>query len=208
MEFLDARRLTGPNLLAHEAGAILDIRCAASEVPRVVASFEKHLRVVIEAVGWQQPMLVHRKLAGGVSLFFRAPIDVLYSASAISEWAWALVDAELNGAAEPDFAEKLLETGEAISEEANGTLLALEAAAKQNQVAFLWDDEFVSLGHGKHAAVWPVRELPEAVSLEWKRFAEIPLALVTGTNGKTTTVRLAAHILRGGGQNVGVSSTT
>jgi cyanophycin synthetase len=163
---------------------------------------------VIKAVGWSQPPLVHRKFAGGVSLFFPAAIDVLYSASAISEWAWALVDAEMNGAEEPDFAEKLLETGEAISEESNAALVALEDAAKLNKVAFLSDDELASLGHGRHSAVWPVRELPDTASLDWTSFGEVPVALVTGTNGKTSTVRLAAHILRGCRQNVGVSSTT
>ena len=35
----------------------------------------------------------------------------------------------------------------------------------------------------------------------------IPLAAVTGTNGKTTTVRLLSHLLRTGGRRVGVSTT-
>jgi cyanophycin synthetase len=153
-------------------------------------------------------MLVRRYLAGGVSLFFPAAIDALYSASAISEWAWALADAELNGADEPDFADRLLETGETISEEANGALLDLQLAAISNKVAFLWDDDLASLGHGRHAAVWPLRELPAPDLLEWTRYREIPVALVTGTNGKTTTVRLAAHILRGTGSSAGLSSTT
>lgn len=208
MEFLDARRLTGPNLLANEPGAIIDIRCTADESPRVADCYEKHLRKLVKAVGWPPPRLVRHYLAGGVSLFFPAAIDALYSASAISEWAWALVDTELNGADEPDFAEKLRETGEAIAEEANAGLLALESAAASNNVAFLWDDDHASLGHARHGAVWPARELPDTRSLDWQSYGEIPVALVTGTNGKTTTVRLAAHIMRGGGQSVGLSSTT
>lgn len=207
MEFLDARRLTGPNLLANGPGATIDIRCTAEDAPRVADCYEKHLRKLIKAVGWPQPELVRHPLAGGVSLFFPAPIDVLYSASAVSEWAWALVDAELNGADAPDFSERLRETGEAISEEANPRLLELESAAAANKVSFLWDDEQASLGYGKHTAVWPVRELPDTMSIDWKLHGDIPVALVTGTNGKTTTVRLAAHIIRGGGQSVGLSST-
>ena len=35
----------------------------------------------------------------------------------------------------------------------------------------------------------------------------MPIGLVTGTNGKTTTVRLATHIMRTAEQNVGLSST-
>ncbi len=37
--------------------------------------------------------------------------------------------------------------------------------------------------------------------------SRVPVVSVTGTNGKTTTVRLIAHILRHGGRNVGMTST-
>jgi UDP-N-acetylmuramyl tripeptide synthase len=52
-----------------------------------------------------------------------------------------------------------------------------------------------------------VRELPDPRALDWDRFRDVPTALVTGTNGKTTTVRLATHILRAAGYTVGMSST-
>jgi len=71
----------------------------------------------------------------------------------------------------------------------------------------LWDDDHVSLGLGRHSETWPVRELPDPQTLDWTRFRDVPTALVTGTNGKTTTVRLAAHILRAAGSRVGMSST-
>ena len=71
----------------------------------------------------------------------------------------------------------------------------------------LWDDDEVSLGLGRHSQTWPVRELPDPHSLDWDLFRDVPTALVTGTNGKTTTVRLATHILRAAGYTVGMSST-
>src|SRR5919199_1046570 len=37
--------------------------------------------------------------------------------------------------------------------------------------------------------------------------ARIPIVAVTGSNGKTTTVRLLAHIMKGTGAKVGVTST-
>ena len=52
-----------------------------------------------------------------------------------------------------------------------------------------------------------MRELPALAGLDWSRFADVPVGIVTGTNGKTTTVRLAAHILTGAGRTVGLSST-
>ena len=207
MELLDARRLTGPNLFGHEPGAILDIRCSADEAARLLECWEKNLPRIFDAVGWQRSESRHRLFAGGISLFFAAPIDVLYAASSLSERAWALCNAELDGSDAPDFDAMCAEIVEEAAAEANAPLLSLQRAAIEHHTAFLWDDALASLGHGQHSQVWPVRELPEVDTLDWKFFQEIPVALVTGTNGKTTTVRLAAHILGGAGQYVGLSST-
>jgi UDP-N-acetylmuramyl tripeptide synthase len=69
----------------------------------------------------------------------------------------------------------------------------------------LWDDDFVSIGLGKGSETWKVREIPDAP--EWDRYHDVPVGVVTGTNGKTTTVRFATHILRGTNRSVGLSST-
>ena len=94
-----------------------------------------------------------------------------------------------------------------IETESNPALLQLQAAAAAHKATFLWDDDEASLGLGRFAATWPVRQLPEPASIDWSRHRDIPIALVTGTNGKTTTVRLAAHILRNSNRIVGLSST-
>ena len=107
----------------------------------------------------------------------------------------------------PDFDEAIEEVQSAIEEEKNPALLDLEQAANEHGMSFLWDDDYVSIGHGKGSQTWPFRELPSSDDLDWSHFHDVPTALVTGTNGKTTTVRLATHILRGCGRNVGMSST-
>jgi UDP-N-acetylmuramyl tripeptide synthase len=98
-------------------------------------------------------------------------------------------------------------TQKAIKEEANPELVRLERRAAQHGTAFLWDDDEVSLGLGRYSETWPVRELPDPDTLAWDSFRDIPTGLVSGTNGKTTTVRLAAHILRAAGHSDGMSST-
>lgn len=207
MEFLDARRLTGPNLFGNTPGAILDVHCRADLVPRLLECWDRHFARVTNAIGWAKVPTRHRCFVGGVSLMFPAAIDALYAASAISEWVYALCDAELNGKEAPDFVATLAEIREAIAVEVNPSLLALQQAAAMHDTAFLWDDERASLGHGRFSQVWPVRELPPLASLAWDGFRQIPVALVTGTNGKTTTVRLAAHILHNAGKSVGLCST-
>ncbi len=207
MHFLDARRLTGPSLLFDGHGSVLDVACSADEAERLVPVWQANVRRMLAELGWNDVEFATATLTGGVSLAFTAPVDALYAASAINEWAWAASDHELNAADEPDFAAALEQIRAAIAEEANPALAQLEAEAAAHGVTMLWDDDEVSLGLGRYSRTWPVRELPDRQSLNWGRFRDVPTALVTGTNGKTTTVRLAAHILSAAGHSVGMSST-
>jgi UDP-N-acetylmuramyl tripeptide synthase len=207
MEYLDARRLTGPSLLWNRAGSILDVQCTQDDTRKLIPVWDKHVKAMLGAVGWDQEITCHWPLSGGVSFAFSAPIDVLYAASAINEWAWACCQATFGEAKMPDFDETVEEVQSAIEEEKNTALLDLEQAANEHGMSFLWDDDYVSIGHGKGSQTWPFRELPSSDDLDWSHFHDVPTALVTGTNGKTTTVRLATHILRGCGRHVGMSST-
>jgi cyanophycin synthetase len=207
MEFLEARRLTGPSLLWSKPGSILDVRCTADEAGPLIESWSAAIRRMLEAVGWGDESLCHWQLSGGVSLAFSGPIDALYAASAINEWAWACIESGANIDQLEDFDEKAIEIRALIEEERNPPLLSLEAATLDHGVAFLWDDDIVSVGLGKGSETWPFRELPDLATLPWANFHDIPVGVVTGTNGKTTTVRLATHIVRGTGKNVGVSCT-
>ncbi|MEM7431141.1 MAG: Mur ligase family protein [Pseudomonadota bacterium] len=207
MEFLDARRLTGPSLLADGPGAILDIACTPAEADALVPVWEQQVSTMLSALDWPIPEFTHHKLSGGISLFFPMRLDALYAASEINEWAYAAIDAELNGADAPNFDATVETIRASAAEEANPELLALEAAANRKQTTFLWDDDEASLGLGRGATTWPVRTLPDASLVEWGGHTDVPIGLVTGTNGKTTTVRLATNILRAADKNVGLSST-
>jgi len=207
MEYLDARRLTGPNVLWNRSGAILDIACTAAEADRLIPFCEERIRLMLAAVGWRDESICHIRLAGGLSFAFSAPLDALYAASEIGEWVWACCDAEFNDAEMPDFDSKVLEIRESIANEVNPPLLALQVAATAHGVSFLWDDDDVSVGHGSHSETWPFRELPAPDALDWSRYSDVPAAIVTGTNGKTTTVRIAKHLLQSAGRTVGLSCT-
>ncbi len=207
MEFLDARRLTGPSLLADGPGAILDVGCVEADADRLIPVWQIHVERILADLGWNDCEFSTLKLAGGVSLFFSAPIDTLYAASEINEWAWAASDAELSGTDAPDYAETLTKICASIADESNVALLQMEAESAASQTTFLWDDDEASVGLGRHAQTWPVRELPDVSSIDWPQHGDVPIGLVTGTNGKTTTVRLATHILRSDDKNVGLSST-
>ena len=207
MEFLDARRLTGPSLLEDGPGTILDISCSDAEGERLIPVWEKHTERMLGDLGWQRNVFSTIKLSGGVSLFFSAAIDALYAATEVNEWAWAASVAELNNGDEPDYDETLAAIRTSIAEEANADLLHLENESAAHGTTFLWDDDEASIGLGQYSQTWPVRDLPYIESVSWQKHGDVPIGLVTGTNGKTTTVRLATHILRPANSTVGLSST-
>src|SRR5210317_616875 len=109
MQFLDARRLTGPSLLFDSYGSILDVACSAEEAERLVPAWKKHVGRMLAELGWNDAEFATASLEGGVSLAFTAPIDALYAASAVNEWAWSACDHELDGADAPDFSKALEE---------------------------------------------------------------------------------------------------
>src|SRR5688572_7935055 len=56
---------------------------------------------------------------------------------------------------------------------------------------------------------WAMRWLRRRVAVPLRRLSRrrIPIAMITGTNGKTTTTRMLAHILERSGHTVGFCST-
>ncbi|MDZ4864583.1 MAG: cyanophycin synthetase [Gemmatimonadota bacterium] len=81
-----------------------------------------------------------------------------------------------------------------IGAEANPALAALHRAALQRNVTFLFDPDQVSVGGGTGSFTWPLNAIPSPEAVDWSRVHDVPLVLVTGSNGKTTTVRLLAAV--------------
>ncbi len=207
MKYLDARRLTGPSLLFDGPAAILDVEASEAEIEEFVPRWKMAVLRMLREFDWPEPEFREHRLTGGISVAFTAPIDSLYAASMINEWAYADVEASMTDSGFADYDEGLAEARDAHVDEVNPPLLALEQAALEHGVTFLWDDDDASLGLGKCAETWRVTELPDPSTLDWGRYCDVPIGLVTGTNGKTTTVRLAQHILIDAGKTVGLSST-
>ena len=206
MEFLDARRLTGPSLIFDGPACILDVACTPDEADQLIPVWAENVGRMLEALDWPSAEFAFVKLQGSISLAFSAAIDQLYAGSEINEWAWAASAFELNMSSEkPDFDEALDALRTSSTEEANVELMWLIDEASSHGKTLLWDDDFVSVGLGRGSETWPVREIPDA--LDWERYHDVPVGVVTGTNGKTTTVRFATHILRQSDKNVGLSST-
>jgi len=204
---LDSRRLLGPSRLMDRAGAVLEVEFGDLDQDQLLQGWAESLRLLLDELGWAPaaPSVLSRP--GGASLGFEAPADLLLTATEINEWAWAHAVERAGGPpAEPrDVARARI--SQLASEERKPRLIALQQAAQAHGVSLYGDDESVTIGMGAGSRTFGLDALPEAGAVDWGAVSDVPLALVTGSNGKTTTVRLIAAMLRAQGAHPGWSST-
>ena len=206
----DSRRLTGRNLLLDSAGALIDATLGHHDAERFAAAWGSALDRALAVLGWQGAARAFRAWPGGVTVAFAAPIDALYGATEVAEWAFAVARAALDplAPAPPEFESEMSRLRAVLAEEANPALLRLRAEGIRRNLTFLSDDQRVSLGLGTGSRSWPVRRLgADPARIRWKGLHDVPAVLVTGTNGKTTTVRLLGAIARAAGIVAGATST-
>jgi cyanophycin synthetase len=207
MKVLDSRRLTGPSLLLDRPGAILDISLEDSDADHAVPAWRRATGRLLQAVGWSGEELACRRFPGGVSLAFSAPIDSLYAATDINETAWALAVSELGPGPAVVFEDQVAALRKTIAAERNPPLVVLHDATRSRGLTFLVGEDQVSVGSGVGANVWPAESLPNAGAVDWSRIHDVPVALVTGSNGKTTVVRLLGAMVAAADRTPGMTST-
>ncbi|HSY96559.1 MAG TPA: Mur ligase family protein [Steroidobacteraceae bacterium] len=175
-----------------------------------------------------------RRHAGGISLAVAAPYDQLFLATEVNEWAWcaALIErdplrwsalegaliAQAAEAADPaplsEELQPVIEESAAFARferlaalEAHPQLRALLDAAAARGLSHVLDESELTLGAGAGGRSYPLDALPDAAGVPWAQLRNIPTAVVTGSNGKTTTVRLIAACARAHGWQPGYNCT-
>ncbi len=201
------RRLTGPSLVWSEPGAILDLLVSDVDMEQVLDCWYRQVQQLLKAVDWVEPRLTHRRFENGYNLLLAAPIDQLYSAVLALETAWYCCACELLEQPVESHEALLDEIRAQMHQERNSALIEIEAAAAGHDVDFLVDDETISLGHGTGSRSYDIDQIPSPDEVDWSNIHDIPVALITGTNGKSTSVRILDAIARAGDQVSGVTST-
>ncbi|MEO6364710.1 MAG: Mur ligase family protein [Luteimonas sp.] len=224
----ESRRLTGCNPYFDGTGAALETTGGIPD-DAAVAHWRQNISAARGALHWPPGVVMVRRHATGASLAFTAPADQLYAATEVNEWAWscalaaptprgdkgsekpAAASAEIHRA--PGHA-AFWEQASALNTlrllaaaEANPALLALLHEAAARNLPSLPDDEFLTLGEGIGSVTWPIDALPSPADVGWNALHAIQVALVTGSNGKTTTVRALAAICRAHGWRTAHSCT-
>ena len=209
MRLLEGRRLTGPNHLALEPLVVVEVALDPGEALEPgVAAFAAQLGRMREALGlFDVVTLGVRPHRGGAVLSYAAPRDVMLACVEVSEWAATSASAVVAGQPQSDLEPRRAVIAKMLQDAHNVRLLELFAEAERRNVPILWDDEVTSLGHCARSVSYPTAKLPGFTEVPWDTLGTVPVALVTGTNGKTTSSRLLAHVAKAAGFVVGSTST-
>lgn len=199
------RRLLGPNLFSASPGAVGDVLCPGRDPEVVLKVWLEQMRSLLDDLAWQDAALTGRRFDGGASVFLAAPVDRLFSAAYVIEAGWYFCACGLLGVAPIQRETLLANLRSILAHEANPALAAFVAESGMQGIDRLLDDDLITFGHGKGSVTWEVDSLP--VAPDWHGVHDLPLALVTGTNGKTTTTRLIAAMAAAAGLVSGLSST-
>lgn len=202
----ETRQLTGPGMLWEHCGAVLDVYFKIFDPDQIISIWNEHARLVLDSVGWGGEQLTSRKFSGGLSLAISAPIDQLKSAVFVVQTAWHFSATQVLDQPSGDFSKMIDDLKRMMADEANPQLIEIIEAADRHKINVLYDGEEITLGQGAGAMVWQIGDLPELKSIDWDELYNVPVALITGTNGKTTTAKLCAAITAASGITPGLAS--
>jgi cyanophycin synthetase len=214
--FDDSRRLMGPNLHFDVPGVVLETLGRPDDAQ--VDAWRDHVLDACRALDWPTPQIHARSHATGVALALTAPRDQLFCATEVNEWAWLRASGVVSTTTAEAFhapghpaawdeASARRTLASMATAERRPDLMELLDAARAHGLRTLVDDDEVSIGGGGGAQVWRSDSLPDPAAIDWSRLHDVPTALVTGSNGKTTTVRLLAAMLRAHGLGTAWSCT-
>jgi cyanophycin synthetase len=234
LPFEDSRRLTGGNLYFSAPGAVLEVTGITVE-DGLIADWRTRVERAMSRLDWKSRDIVARRHAGGVALALAAPLDQLWLATEINEWAlcaalferdpvrWQSLEGLLvaqalqaaEGTATPTVGDPpVLDKSAALARfsrlslrESRPKLRALIDAAVARGLPYVTDDYDLTLGAGTGAKTFSLQELPQADAVPWQDLHDIPTVIVTGSNGKTTTVRLLAACARAQGWRAAYNCT-
>lgn len=215
----DSRRLTGKNLLWDQPGAIIDAYIDGIDKLELIHVWQAYVTQLLGRVGWQDQQTCYRIFNNGVNLAISAPLDGLYAAVDLNDIAWRMVELHYGQPTTPfdddldtsddkfNLEMKVAALILAIKAESSVELLTLISLADQKNTPYLVDDETFSLGFGASTQIWPLTQLPLPADVQWQKYQRVPSVYVTGTNGKSTTVRLLSKMFSKAAYCCGVTST-
>lgn len=203
---LAVRVLAGTNMFFSGVGAIAEYFTRDPRKLEFAQAYEAELRKVLDALGWDDVVLYKRIYSRGFIFAMPTEFDLTFAGCKIFSIVFDRVAAQFNQEPEPDYAEDIDYLDYVISRERYIALREIYDEAKSRSLNLYVDAETLCIGSGKGAYITSIDDL-DFDKVPWDNIYEIPSVMVTGTNGKTTTVRLTSFISKHAGKVVGYCST-
>jgi cyanophycin synthetase len=222
-------------------GAVLEVPAGIDD--RLEGAWRTRIERAGRRLGWACRKAVLRRHASDAPLAITAPIDQLFLATEVNEWALCAALAELEPArfaaleyaliaealqsvtdaspasgstpltevstpvdVPPAIDLPVLDETAAMARflrlaalEARPDLRALLQAADAHGLSHVLDESELTLGSGTGGRNFQLTDVPQVNEVDWRGLHDVPTAIVTGSNGKTTTVRVIAACARAHG---------
>lgn len=189
MKVRTVHRITGPHLLLEGMGAAVWLEEVSVDTAVHIREKAKKACTYFK---WGDPRLLENDT--GYSLAMEAPIDQLYAACVLLEWACE----------DEDWTTSVIDRIQREEKE-NRHLRALYEFCVENHIPYTVDEDYFCIGYGLYAQSFSWTDLP--IPAHVKRPQSIPVVAITGTNGKTTTTRMLSSISKMAGYSVGATSS-
>ena len=200
-----SRRLVGPNLFFKETGTVLDIPLTEDR-ERLTELFYQEAKRILPELGWVDIKITHKFFNNGVRYAMIAPVDITMPACDVIDFIWASVREYVERGEFKSLDEAKSTLIAVIKEDENLTYRKLYELAKSKGFNAFRDKDKAFIGSGTGCYEFDLVD-GNLENIEWDKVYDIPAVIVTGTNGKTTTVRLTDYICRVAGKLTGYTST-
>ena len=202
-------RLMGSNIYFSGTGAALDITLSGQDLKdmsKLIKLYEVELERIMQALNWSGYKTGIRVYSKGFKYALSAPADLLFCAIyVLRQTGESAYNQYKTG--EPNPIQDILEYIEPeIKSELDLKYRAICDEARRRSLNVFLEKYDICIGSGKYAYRADIDDIILR-DIPWDEIKEVPSVMVTGTNGKTTTVRLTAYIARHAGKKVGYCST-
>lgn len=202
-----SKRLIGPNLFFDHTGTVLDIPLTHDQ-KYLVRLWHHQVHALLPELGWGDIQTAYKIYNQGIRLALQAPFDITLAACDVIDFTWASVRQYI----EKGYFKTPEEAKEAllplIYEQQNLKVRQIYqlGTSKGFNVFYDPDNRQITIGSGNQCFQACIDDI-EVDDINWAKVGDIPVVLITGTNGKTTTVRLTSFLCQVNEKGVGYCST-
>ncbi|MBK2149778.1 Mur ligase [Francisella tularensis] len=200
-----SRRLVGPNLFFKETGTVLDVPLVDNRDELTKLFYQEANRILL-ALDWQDIKITHKFFNNGVRFAMTAPVDITMPACDVIDFIWLSTREGFETGVFKTIEEAKRKLIPLIDEDKNLTYRKLYELAKSKGFNAFRDKNKAFIGSGRGCYEFDL-DNDSIDDIPWQDIYDIPAVIVTGTNGKTTTVRLTDYICRVAGKLTGYTST-